>query len=342
MNKRITAAFAILIFAATVPAALFAQKANVTYMEGTASIKSSAGSLRTADFGSAVTFGESVITGPDGLVEMQLENGSTISVSQNSVFNYSYTGSGADTRPILGTTAGKISYKLNKAAGRSPLIQGNSMVAGVRGTEFTVFAGRDGSTLLAVTGGIVDVESQGKSVELLKDEAVEVAPGKAPGAKFKWLGKELDFSSWNQGKTDGFLADPVAGIAAVEAQLAGYKIALEALKGPYAEATEAWKKASARYKELVAEGDKEATKAYQKETLFPAQDARSVLILNIRYHALNYLSVRRYVVSNMYMEMKSRYPVKRTSEAKDFFARHAALIARYEADIVPELNKNDY
>ena len=52
--------------------------------------------------------------------------------------------------------------------------------------------------------------------------------------------------------------------------------------------------------------------------------------------------MRRYVVSNMYMEVKSRYMMNPAPEADAFFARHAELLKRYEADIVPELNENDY
>ncbi len=333
---------AVLFLAAGTMLSGFAQKANITYVEGTSNIKSAAGKLRVADFGSTVTYGESVITGKDGLVEMVLENGSTIKVTQNSVFGYSSTGTGANSRTVLATTAGKVSYKLNKVAGKSPVIQTNSMVAGVRGTEFEVYAGRDGSVLLAVTGGIVDVESQGKMVSLEKNEAVEVTPGQAPGEKYVFLGREKDFSSWNQGKMDEFFANPVAGLAKVEEQLSDYKSKLEALKKPYEDSTAAWTAITEQYKKLLAADDKEAIKAFQTEKLFPAQDQRATLILNIRYHALNYLSVRRFVVSNMYMEMKSRYPVNQPKDVQKFFTNHSEMLTRYEANIVPELNENDY
>lgn len=333
------AALAVMALAAA-PAA--AQKASVVYLEGTAKIKSSAGKLRLADFGSTVTYGESVLTGKDGLVELTLPNGSSIRVSQDSVFTYSETGTGSDSRPVLATLAGSVSYKLNKSVGRSPVIQSNSMVAGVRGTEFTVYSGRDGSTLLAVTGGIVDVTGEGETVSLYKDEAVEVTPGQAPGEKYVWLGKELDFSDWNQGKNAEFLADPLTSLDRVDAQLASYQKELSALKAPYAQATEAWKAAVDQYKDIVAAGDTEVIKAFQESTLFPAEDARATLILDIRYWALNYLSVRRYVLSNMYMEIKSRNPSSRNPEIQTFFDRHAALLARYEDGIVPELNPNDY
>jgi len=322
--------------------AVSAQKANVTYVEGISKIKSAAGKLRAADFGGTVGYGESVITGKDGLVELTLENGSVIKVTQNSVFGYSSTGTGADTRQVLATTAGKISYKLNKATGKSPLIQTNSMVAGVRGTEFDVYAGRDGSVLLAVTGGIVDVESQGKLVTLVKDEAVEVDPGKAPGEKYVWLGKHKEFRDWNQGKMDDFYSDPVAGINQVAIQLETYKTALDALKKPYEATTAAWKKATEDYKKLVAIGDVEKIKAFQTEILVPAQDARSTVILNIRFYAMNYLSVRRYVLSNMYMEIKSRYPINPPDTAMRFFSIHADLLKKYETGITPELIASDF
>jgi hypothetical protein len=342
MKKHIMRMAAFAAFASIVSLGAFAQKASVTYVEGTTNIKSSAGSLRAADFGSQVTYGESVITGKDGQAELKLENGSTIRVAENSVFSYSNVGTGKESRQVLATTVGKVAYKLNKATGKPPVIQSNSMVAGVRGTEFTVLAGRDGSSLIEVTGGIVDVESQGKLVTLVKDEGVEVAPGKAPGAKYTRPGRELDFSDWNKGKTDAFLADPVAGLAAVDAQLAVYQKSLEELKKPYADATAAWKQAAVDYKPIRESKDEAAIKKFQDERLSPAQDNRAAIILTIRYHALNYLSMRRFVMSNMYMEMKSRYPGKRPANVETFFKNYAAMLAKYEDGIVPELNKNDY
>jgi hypothetical protein len=339
----------IAMFAGAVAAFLFvsiagaaAQKANIVYTEGSAKIKAAAGSQRAADIGGTIVYGESVITGKDGLVELTLPNGSDIRVTQNSVFSYSSTGTGKDERSVLATTAGKVAYKLNKATGKPPVIQTNSMVAGVRGTEFTVFAGRDGSVLLAVTGGIVDVESQGKTVSLVKDEAVEVTPGQAPGEKFVWLGKELDYSNWNKGKEDIFLADPVAGIDRVAEKLDEYQKAFEALKEPFTKATDEWKTAVETGDKLLVAGDKDAIDAFNLSTLFPVKDKRATIILNLRYYALNYLSMRRYVLSNMYMEMKTRYPLSRPDNVQTFFAKHADILVRYEDHIVPELNKYDY
>ncbi len=341
MNKHLKLMCTVAFFALTVVAAV-AQKATVTYVEGSSQIKAAAGSLREADFGSTVTYGEAVITGRDGQVELRLENGSTIKLAANSVFNYSSTGTGTNTRPVLATTAGRITYKIAKATGQGPVIQTNSAVAGVRGTEFTIFAGRDGATMLAVIEGVVDIEAEGKMVTLYKDEAVDVEAGKAPGEKVIWIGRELDFSSWNTGRMDAFFADPVGTVESLNVRLAGYQRELAALLAGYEAITLKWQEASSGYRSIVAAGDKDAIRAYQQNVLFPAEDMRAATILNMRYWALNYLSARRYVLSNMYMELKSRYPLVQPPEIQEFFARHRALIEIYEQAIVPELNNNDY
>ncbi len=339
MNKKIILAGTLVLSCLAV---LAAQPAKVVYTEGSTRIKSAAGSLREADFGSTVSYGESVLTGRDGYTELSLPDGSSIRVMKDSVFNYSSTGTGQNTRPVLATTAGQVGYKINRVTGRSPVIQTNSMVAAVRGTEFTVFAGREGSVLIAVDEGIVDVSAQGETIELLADEIVEVEPGKAPGVKYTRLGRELDFSGWNQNRNDDFLADPLAALDRLEAQLTVYRDALFELKAPYAEATAVWEKASREFKALAAKGDTGALNTYEKEVLAPAIDNRSALILNIRYHALNYLGVRRYVLANMYMEVRSRDPLSHKTATRGFLARHAEILDRYEEEIVPELNENDY
>lgn len=114
------------------------------------------------------------------------------------------------------------------------------------------------------------------------------------------------------------------------------------LKKPFADATATWQKARDDYKPILAGKDEAATKKFQQDILFPAQDNRSAIILNIRYNALNYLSVRRYVMSNMYMELKSRYPVTRPANVDTFFKNYASMLAKYEDVAVPELEKNDY
>jgi len=323
-------------------AQLIAQKATLVYVEGVAHIQNSAGGRRVADFGSSLSYGESLITGRDGLAELSLENGSTIRISQNSVFNYSRVGSGTATRPVFATTAGSVTFKLARSAGLGPRIQTNSAVAGVRGTEFTVFAGRDGAVMIAVVEGVVDIEAQEKTVTLYAHEAVDVQPGEPPGEKIVWLGKELDYSSWNTGRMEEFFADPVAGIQALHRQLEILQAEIHALKPLFEQSTQQFEQVLAAYTEILASGDSTAISNFQKNQLFPAQENRALLILNMRYWALNYLGIRRYILSNMYMELKSRYPLQQPEQIASFFRIHSAILKEYEQFIVPTLNSNDF
>jgi hypothetical protein len=121
---------------------------------------------------------------------------------------------------VLSVTLGEVAFKFRRAASEEPLIATNSTVAGVRGTDFTVYSGADGSTLIAVENGMVEVEAAGKSVELVKDEAVEVRPGEPPGQKFSFIGRELDFSSWNaEKKQTHFCDNPAEALKGVEKRL---------------------------------------------------------------------------------------------------------------------------
>jgi hypothetical protein len=192
MNAKRLMALCALALAASLA---IAQKANIVYVEGSAKVKSGSGNLREADIGGTVGYGESVITGRDGLVELTLPNGSSIKLSQNSVFAYSSLVSGAAERPVRPSTRPGL-FKMKKAT-TFAVIQTNSMVAGVRGRVHRLR--RDGRLRPPrVEGGLVDVECRG-TVSLVKDEAVGSSPARRR-ARNCLPGRPLDFSSFEQGR----------------------------------------------------------------------------------------------------------------------------------------------
>ena len=167
---------------------------TVTYIDGWVDIKDSTGDLYEAMTGDEVKVGNSVITDDDSYAELrEKESGSTYNIKPNTVFTVREMEVGGTKQNVLSCTLGEIAFKFKRAGSIEPLIATNSTVAGVRGTEFRVYAGADGSSLIAVRSGMVEVESEGKSVSLEKDEAVEVRPGEAPGDKFSLKGKPLNF-----------------------------------------------------------------------------------------------------------------------------------------------------
>ncbi|MCL1818266.1 MAG: FecR domain-containing protein, partial [Spirochaetaceae bacterium] len=207
------------VFTLVVCAASWAQEASAVYVEGDTSRKDTAGALRPLDFGDALRAGDSVITKKNGKAELELPNRSTITVRADTVFTLGEAElAGGAKQPVLTTSVGSTAFKLNSFTSSPPIIRSSSMVAGVRGTELEVFAGMDGSSLVVVTEGLVELSAQGQSVSLGVNEAVEVQAGQAPGEKYALLGGSLDFSAWNAAKMDEFLKDPVTGIQRVEKQ----------------------------------------------------------------------------------------------------------------------------
>ena len=136
----------------------------------------------------------------DGQVELN-QKGVTIKISHGTVFTLmERAGSDGKTSTVVSVALGSLKYKYDKMTGSEPEIRTNGAVAGVRGTEFTVFAGADGSTLIAVDSGQVDVESEGKTVQLAAAQGVEVPLGKPPGDVVPLKSDQIDYSKWNNDK----------------------------------------------------------------------------------------------------------------------------------------------
>ena len=338
MKKTLLAAFS----AALIAGAAFAQGATSVYVEGDTSTKNLAGSVVELDVGVALKAGETVITKADGRADLELENKSTISVKPNTVFTLGEVELEGEKQSVLSTSVGAVSYRLNKFTGRGPAIRTNSYVAGVRGTELTVYAGMDGSALLVVEKGAVEVAAQGKAVSLAPNEAVEVKPGQAPGEKFTWLGRQQDFSAWNKGKEDEFVKDPVGKLKDVEKQLAQFRGDLEAILKPLATADKDSARIYEDLKKAVEAKDEKKAEELRNELQKGVGEQRRVLFLNKRYYALSYLSMRRHVLGGMYVQMKGRYMQNQNApEFKDFMTLYNAIKKNYEDIIVPHLVEAD-
>jgi hypothetical protein len=313
------------------------------YVEGEVSRKDAGGVLRRLDFGDALGAGDSVITRRSGRAELELPNRSSITVRPDTVFTLGEAElAGGARQSVLTTAAGSVAYKLNKFGASPPLIRTGSMVAGVRGTGLEVFAGMDGSSLVVVTEGRVDLTAQGKTVSLGTNEAVEVQAGDAPGEKYAWLGKERDFSAWNAAKMDDFLKNPVEGIRRVEKQLAYFRDEMMGIMPEYEKLTQESKQTAAEFQRLRTAGETEKAKEVQNYLINDLNPRWSTLLLNIRYYALSYLSMRRFVMGGMYAEMKSRYILNQDDPVfEGFFEIYKDICNDYETIIVPQLVEAD-
>ncbi|HTX72506.1 MAG TPA: hypothetical protein VMC79_06735, partial [Rectinemataceae bacterium] len=250
------------------------QQAEVVNYEGDVSRKTSAGKITGIDFGDKLLTGDSVITKAGSTAELKLLVGaSSIKIRQNTVFVLGSTSVGGTQKTVLQTVVGSVAMKFDKLGDKEPLLATTSCSAGVRGTEVEIYGGMDGSSLVAVVSGAVELQAGGQTVDLATNEAVQIQPGLPPGQKFAWIGKELDFSTWDKGNLDSYLADPVASALKVEQQLKSYRDSMEALIPQLAELKAANQAAYVELKKLVDAKEDAKAKEFNDNTMFPMMKA---------------------------------------------------------------------
>ncbi|MCA1950198.1 MAG: hypothetical protein LDL24_06485 [Treponema sp.] len=318
---------------------LMAQNTTVVYLEGEPQHKNSKGVLAPLDYGRRLSAGESVITGKKDLAELDQGSAAVIRIKPNTVFTIREVETGGQKEQVLSTVVGSVSMKFNRLAGKEPRVGTVSTIAGIRGTELTVFAGPDGSSLFIVQSGLVSVTAEGKTVDLGEQEAVEVPAGGPPGEKYSVIGRELDFSAWAQEKAEALRADPLAALERTKALMEQFKAGLAEWVGKYESARVESEAAAKTMAEIT---DKEAQGKYRDEVWFPLALQTGSAILNYRYYTLSALSLRRYVLGPLYMQVRSRNMVTKDSTYEAFMARYRELIQDFQETFEPYTNITDY
>jgi len=321
---------------------IFAQSSDVDYVEGWVDIKESSGEIFELFIGDVVSSGETVITGDDGTAELIPESGSRIVVKPGTVFTVGERTVNGRRQSVLSCALGQVSYKFNRMTGAEPTIATPSMVCGIRGTEFTVLAAADGSSLIVVDEGAVEVESQGATVMLGAQEGVEVKPGQVPGEKFPVLRGKMDFDQWNEGRIEEMLSDPIGALNRIGMQMSELIVRMEDYRGFYEERLVLSEEYELKFEELTAAGDEEVYQAYYKETLRPNQIEAADLVLNYRYYALSSMALRRHVMTGLYIRMKAQFlGFSGDPMYNEFMRVYQALLDEYEIRVVPLLNEDD-
>jgi hypothetical protein len=235
------------------------------------------------------------------------------------------------------------------------MIQTPSCAAGVRGTEFSVYAGADGSALIVVDSGLVEVESEGKAVQLTSEEGVEVQPGEPPGEKFVVQRDQIDYKTWNDDKLSAMLADPVLAMERIQDRMEFY-IAMERIQDRmefYIQKVQEYDALYFEYLEKLEEERRLNTERaqkegedvalqYENEVIFPMSVETFNLGLNVRYFSLAALSLRRYVAGRTYLLLKAKYI---TDYQNTIFSEYkkvlGELLDRFEKTIAPQLVEAD-
>ncbi|HVO38508.1 MAG TPA: FecR domain-containing protein, partial [Spirochaetia bacterium] len=249
----------------------YAVPTDVTYTDGDATTRLTSGKQHDTVIGDVLNTGDSIKTGADGEVEMN-QKGVTIRVNHGTVFTLMEREQKGQKSPVVSVALGSIKFRYNKLTGQEPIVRTNSAVLGVRGTDFTVFSGADGSTLIAVDSGQVTVEAEGKSVELAAAEGVEVPLGGAPGDKFTVHSDQIDYSKWNDDKLKAMLADPVAAIGTLESTLDEYIKSIAGYDTSYRASNERLKVIQEERVRIFKEKGEDEARKFMQESEFPIAD----------------------------------------------------------------------
>jgi hypothetical protein len=315
---------------------------TVVYVDGEANVRREDGSMERAFIGQAVGVGDTILTGRQARVELEERGAARITVQPDTVFSILERQERGERRSALACVLGTVRMSFLKLLGREPQIVTGSATAGVRGTELTVLSAVDGSSLIMVLKGLVSVVSQGVSVDVEGDDAVEVVPGQAPAPRFDVLRGQVSHETWQREREEDLLSDPEAAVHRLERRFEYYFEALAEIEPIYARKREALEEERKRLPEIEAEKGKSARSEYYKNTVYPLELETSYLRLNIRYFALSALSLRRYVLGRMYLVVKTNAITNLENPRYNrFLEAHDALLRRFEERISPYLVEAD-
>ncbi len=334
-----TGLLSVLFLAAALAAG--AVPAGVAYTEGEAVVRFKSGAQRDAAIGDMLNSGDGVRTGADGMVELD-QKGLTVRINPGTVFTLMEKEQKGKTTGVLSLVLGSVKFRYDRLTGQEPLIQTASCIAGVRGTELSVFAGVDGSALIVVEKGEVEVEAEGVSVSLAPEEAVEVRPGQPPGMKYRPPSVKIDYRRWNEEKLQGMLADPAVAMQDVLQQLDFYITKTSEAFDLYEEYSARLQQERKIQQEMINAKKIEEAQAFERDTVFPLAVQTSNLVLNYRYYAVAALSLRRYVGGRMYLFLKAgqiRNPEEPSRAV--FQEKFQQMLSEFEEKIVPRLLEVD-
>ena len=310
---------------------------DVIYSEGDATVKFQEGYVEDVYIGDVYDTGDTVTTGYDGFVELDQE-GLVLKINPETVFTLQEKEEQGEKTGVFSLALGSIKFRYDRITGKEPMIQTSSCIAGVRGTEFSVFAGADGSALIVVDSGQVEVESEGKAVQLVADEGVEVQPGEPPGDKFAIKSDQIDYKTWNDQKLKDMLTDPLQAMERLNDRLDYYIDNVDEYYSLYLANQEILTTERNKAVEIDQKQGQDAGNKYRLDVIRPIAEKTRNSYINLRFYSLAALSLRRYVGGRLYLFMKSQYITNTGNTAyQNFEQNYRTFLDQFEGMIIPHI-----
>lgn len=167
----------------------------VDWVAGEVSYSHYKSNWKSLDVGMDLVPGDMVKTGLESETILK-EGDSEIHILENTTFSISERYEDEAKKSSLMLFLGRMKFKLGKSSKEEPEIRTQTINLTIRGTEFEVGSGFDGSTIVLMKDGSLAV--QGKTSELLLEEGegTEVAFGEEPSEKFEVITRVIDWDQW--------------------------------------------------------------------------------------------------------------------------------------------------
>lgn len=336
--------FTIVFFLTFITGVLLADSGVLAYVEGRVTLERAGSGQQNAVIGDTVRTGDTLYTAADSFAEITLESGSTVSIEEGSVFNI---GEVADPeaksrkRGFFRVLLGSVKFKFRNLT-REPDVGTPLAVCSVRGTDFTVYTAPDGASMTIVSDGLVEVSSGGESALLSADEGIEVVAGLGLGEPFDVRKGIIRYDAFVKQALTRFDDDPSAAIKAYTEQLLEYieegEFYLKSFETNMGELISVRSKVP----EIRSREGDEAANKYMAEKLGPLQDRGFELNSTYRFHFISAFFMRRYVISSIYVRMRTRYLTDRDNpDWIDFSKAYMEFTNLYEQRLIPLLEVED-
>jgi len=193
MGKKGFVVWCVGLFVGLVPFSGFC--VGVDWVSGDVTYSHLRGEWEALDVGMDLVAGDIVKTGMSSEVTL-IEEGTEIYVLENSTFTVSEKYVDEKRKSGFMLFLGRMKFKLGRSAKEEPEIQTQTVNLTIRGTEFEVGSGYDGSTLVVIEDGVVAVKGNTQELVLEKGEGTEVAFGEEPTEKFEVMTRVIDWNDW--------------------------------------------------------------------------------------------------------------------------------------------------
>ena len=193
MKKKIFTGFIIVLFLSLTPAFLFS--VEVDWVSGNVTYSHLKGEWKDLEIGMNLAAGDIIKTGMGSEVSLR-EDDFEIHIQENSTFTISEKYEDGDKKSSFMLFFGRMKFKLVRPGSKEPEIRTQTVSLTIRGTEFEVGSGYDGSTLVLMNEGSVVVKGNKSELVLIKGEGTEVPFGEEPTEKFEVMTKLIDWDKW--------------------------------------------------------------------------------------------------------------------------------------------------